>query len=481
MWLGIAMLGALLLRLYRVGEFAVFLSDQAIDSFAVKRILEGSFTLLGPRSSVGGFFNGPIVYYLMTPFYYLFKLDPLSGTHFQILLQVATIPFLFIVASRLVNRTTGWVSIIIFALSPLLIYYSRATFNSYPAIFFSTIVLFFLSDPSLQKCMSENSKSLTSKRPLIMLTIAGISLGFLVQMHYLLYIYAFFYFLYVVITYRRLTWVVSFVIGLGLGILPFLLFEIRHQFFNVHAIFTHLVQSGGVHTSSIVVLESTLVALGKIGGLYSTFGGGVLVLIVLIAFKELPKQQHTKLMHFTCLAMLVSIVVYRGFIQTHYLIGAHVSLIILVSSVIARFKLNSKQAIGSSLLAFGIVMIVNASFRVLPEQDGLGLQDQRKVVIYIAKHAPKAPWNITQDAQQDNRAMPLRYLLALDPNIIQPLPVEDYGSNEYLFIVHLNKKPISEIQTWEVRSFGKLFQEVESTEINMNYTLSLLKKNNTSK
>jgi hypothetical protein len=59
---------AFVLRMYHIDRLAVFLSDQAIDSFVVKDILAGHFTLLGPRASVGQFFNGPIVYYLMTQF-----------------------------------------------------------------------------------------------------------------------------------------------------------------------------------------------------------------------------------------------------------------------------------------------------------------------------------------------------------------------------------------------------------------------------
>jgi len=52
----IILLGAFL-RTYRMEELAVFLADQASDSTKVYNITHGDFTLLGPITSVGGFYT----------------------------------------------------------------------------------------------------------------------------------------------------------------------------------------------------------------------------------------------------------------------------------------------------------------------------------------------------------------------------------------------------------------------------------------
>jgi len=70
----IIMIIAAVIRTYHMRDLAVFLADQASDSTAVFNILKGDFTLLGPITSVGGFYNGPIVYYLMAPIFWIFKL-----------------------------------------------------------------------------------------------------------------------------------------------------------------------------------------------------------------------------------------------------------------------------------------------------------------------------------------------------------------------------------------------------------------------
>jgi len=43
-----------------------FLGDEGRDVLIVYNILHGKLTLLGPTASVGGFFLGPIYYYLVT-------------------------------------------------------------------------------------------------------------------------------------------------------------------------------------------------------------------------------------------------------------------------------------------------------------------------------------------------------------------------------------------------------------------------------
>jgi len=72
--------------------------------------------------------------------------------------------------------------------------------------------------------------------------------------------------------------------------------------------------------------------------------------------------------------------------------------------------------------------------------------------------------------------MPLRYLLALDNRLKQPLPVEDYKSNKELFVIVPVEKRIGDINTWEVESFGKSYDEIANLPINTSYSLIYLIK-----
>ena len=74
----IIVIGAFL-RLYRLPNFATFLSDQGRDAIIIKRIVTFEhWPAIGAPSSVGQIYLGPFYYYLMVPFLALFQLQPIG-------------------------------------------------------------------------------------------------------------------------------------------------------------------------------------------------------------------------------------------------------------------------------------------------------------------------------------------------------------------------------------------------------------------
>lgn len=462
-WLTISIiifLGALI-RFFNVGELAVFLADQAIDSYAVKQILEGNLTLLGPRASVGQFFNGPIVYYLMLPWYAVMSADPLAGTIFQIMLQLFAMPFLYLIGKRFGGSVVGYAALLLFAFSPLLIWYSRATFNSYPAIPFGIFILYVLTTLPFSR---------------FSLVVAGILMGMFVQMHYFLYAFAGIFLLYILfVSAKKIHSTFWSSLGLIIGLAPFLIFELRHNFFNIRGIV-----SMGQSTDSVGLWERLLsigMAFGSLIGLSNGVLGLITLVCVSIMFIKLGKNHYRVLYALGLLTTVTLSIFYRGYMQTHYLIGFMPIFILGFATIWA--KLFPKNG----LLVLGIIMIIvimyqrNELFAIAKYHDGISIQDTRRIVETIKRWKTNSDsWNVTQDAQQDNRAMPIRYLLSLDKSIAQPLPVEDYQSNRELFIVALRDKPLREIDTWEVQSFGDNYTIIEKTEINKKYILYYLRR-----
>src|SRR3989344_9290809 len=64
------------LRLYRISDYMTFLGDEGRDLLEVRKILSGNLVFLGPRSSAADFYYGPIYFYFITPFLWLFRYDP---------------------------------------------------------------------------------------------------------------------------------------------------------------------------------------------------------------------------------------------------------------------------------------------------------------------------------------------------------------------------------------------------------------------
>jgi 4-amino-4-deoxy-L-arabinose transferase-like glycosyltransferase len=205
-----------------------FLGDEGRDVLVVKRMLvDHKFTLLGPTASVGGFFLGPIYYYFMLPFLWLFRLDPVGPAVMVALFGVATVFLVYKVGKDFFGQSAGFSAALLYALSPLAIAYSRSSWNPNLMPFFSLLIIYFLW------------RTVVAKRPGY-LFIVGFLFGIALQLHYLatfLMIIATLYLLFFLPGFKYLKY---YLLGLGgflLGWLPFLLFELRHSFPNLKTLY----------------------------------------------------------------------------------------------------------------------------------------------------------------------------------------------------------------------------------------------------
>ena len=465
----IVALGAVI-RFYKIGDLAIFLADQASDSTAVLHILRGHPTLLGPISSVGGFYNGPIVFYLLLPFYWFFSADPISGTVFQTMLSLATIPLLYLLGKKLQNATVGLIAAFLFAISPMMVDYSRAAFIPYPAVFFSTLILYLL--------LAVIDRFSWWKTALI-----GLFIGFILQMHYLtvsLLLMTFFYPLFIEKKLVRLSYYLWLIVGIIAGFSPFLLFEIRHQFLNLRLIIGYLTTSKGTVKSITNIFQvwptvtaSLLTAnnfwLGLIS-FFMTFLGA----IVLTWKKSIKKQYAQVFFLLFGLTFLVGIL-YGGKMQSHYVVVFHTTLILLFSLVLCSFLKTNRMLIAAVCI---FLMLMNSNKwnwqkTSHPVQDGLTIADFKKASAIIKNDQHKRVYNVAMHAQGDNRAMPLRY--ALEVINETPQPYTDYASSDTLYFITRKNEPITEQKMWEFTSFGPS-QVQTKWEINRQYFLYRLEK-----
>jgi len=99
---------AALLRFYHLADYLQFLGDQGRDVLVVKQmIVDHKWTLLGPNASVGGFFTGPIYYYFMVPFLWLFNLDPVGPAVMAGFFGLGTIVLLYLFCRDLFGQKTA--------------------------------------------------------------------------------------------------------------------------------------------------------------------------------------------------------------------------------------------------------------------------------------------------------------------------------------------------------------------------------------
>ena len=113
--------------------------------------LAWAFNLLGPTSSVGGFFLGPIYYYFMAPFLWLFNYNPVGPAVMVALFGIATVWLIYKFCKDFFNAKVGLMAALLYAISPLVIAYSRSSWNPNPLPFFSLLTFISLYKGALEK------------------------------------------------------------------------------------------------------------------------------------------------------------------------------------------------------------------------------------------------------------------------------------------------------------------------------------------
>lgn len=239
----IVLIIATFMRLYRLKNYLVFLGDEGRDVLVVRHILQGDLTFLGPTASVGGFFLGPIYYYFMVPFLFLFNYDPVGPAVMVALFGVATVWLLYKVAKEFFGIVPAFVAALLYAISPLVIVYSRSSWNPNIVPFFTLLAMYTLYKAG-------------EKKSIKLYVVLGVLLGILLQLHYLTTFLGLIIGAYVLcgifsgvpkkITVRIvscLKFYVAIFIGFIIGWSPFLVFEIKHGLPNIRSIFEFVFKS----------------------------------------------------------------------------------------------------------------------------------------------------------------------------------------------------------------------------------------------
>lgn len=217
-------------RLYRIADYLTFLGDEGRDVLVVRRMLvDHKFTLLGPTASVGGFFLGPIYYYFMAPFLWAFNYNPVGPAVMVALFGVVTIFLLYKVGRKFFGETAGLCAAFIYAVSPVVVAYSRSSWNPNLVPFFSLLSIYLA-----YKIAAENRWRL--------MFWLGLLFGINLQLHYLVTFLAAAVIIYL-LSYGRLKKLKEYglaIVGGIAGLSPFLLFEIRHGFPNLISLFNFI-------------------------------------------------------------------------------------------------------------------------------------------------------------------------------------------------------------------------------------------------
>ena len=166
-------IAALFLRLYRINEYMTFLGDEGRDVRIVRDLItKGNLVFIGPQTSIGNMYLGPLYYYMMAPSLFISNLNPVGPAIMNALLGTLTVFLTYFLGKRWFGSSTGLIAAFLFAISPVAIIYSRSSWNPNPMPFFALLSVWAIYETWKNKIFH-------------WLPVAGIAFAAALQMHYL--------------------------------------------------------------------------------------------------------------------------------------------------------------------------------------------------------------------------------------------------------------------------------------------------------
>jgi len=447
-FLAILLISALL-RFWRLEQMTTFGGDQGYDFLIVKSILQGKFTLLGPKigpyNNFGNLYLGPAYYYLIAPWLLLFNFDPIGPAFFTVLTALATILTIFITACKFLSKKAAVLSSAFYGFNALLIEQSRAASNPHLIPFFSAVAIY-----SYLKMTAGKSKSL------IWPLLSGFSVGIAAQLHYLALSQLIIISIFLGIS-KKYKFLLLTTIGFVFALSGEILFEIRHNFFITNLVILQIHQGKIVSLGTIFKnLNSSVIMTNSIFFLLP-------VSIILVFFYKNFLQNKTLLFFLaTVILGFLFVVIYPGSPQPQYFSPTYVSIILLLSAVFVRiFKISKNLFIKlAAALIISLYFLINIANYHLFRKNGYTMPEGWNMTgIKIASKAiandvnDKKTFNVAATLDGDTRAMPYRYMLSVYGK--NPLPVERYPESEVIYLVSRDsEEQIKKYTVWEIASFS---------------------------
>lgn len=396
---------------YRIDQTFIFNNDEGRDALIAFRMIQTKTpVLLGPETSVGNMYLGPFYYYLMVPSLLLFGLNPVGPAMMVALLGVLTTLGIIYLGKKWGNTWSGIVAGLFYALNPVMLHYSRSSWNPNVVPFFSLLLLI--------------NWSIKSKwSPLIF----GILSGIIFQLHYVALVLPGLLFL-------QETWqlyknrqfntfpkyLLTIITGFILATSPFWLFEARHRFINTRALGTYISEKGSESVTvypkylTRVMTNSQTVIRGIIGSKSESQSGlslpivilsGVILLVYCVSCRNI--------LSFILLGSILITSLLKENIYVHYL-----SFLFPVISLIIGLSLTSKKWLLAGATAILLIFLARPIFLDLKYNLYEVVSSQtiraQNVADYIVKESNGAPYNIVNSSTSSSST--ILYYLAISKN-----------------------------------------------------------------
>jgi len=399
--LGVLLVGALFVRLYRLDELLGFWYDQGRDALVIWDFThKGKLFLVGPMMGATGIFRGPWYYWLIAPLYLAGRGDPLWPAYFLILTSVISIFVLYKVGKEVGGVKAGLIAAFVASVSYYVVGASRWLSNPTPMLLVSTLLIW-----AVFRFLEKKVWSL----PLIALLIGlGLSFGAATELFYIPAML-------IIILMKKNNIPKPKVILLSLFLffstfLPQVIFEIRHRGVLFGAINKFLVEEKSFTLSFWEYFRSRL---SFFYGLFSSkfwidgknlFTPFFLIIVgyLIGKWKEIWGNEKFRVVLIFATAPFLGTLFLRGNqgnIYEYYYTGYYLIFILLFSVILARM---SEKFLGKAILAFFLIVVsiqnyhsFQKDFSVsLASPNAISYKNQLSAIDWIYTDAGSAGFNV---------------------------------------------------------------------------------------
>lgn len=404
---------AAFLRLYKIDQYMTFLGDEGRDAIIVRRLLvEFDPILVGPGTSIGNMYLGPLYYYLIAPALFLANLSPVGPSVFVALIGVITVWMVWYITRSWFGKAAGIIASLVYALSPTVIVYSTSSWNPNVMPFFALICIW-----AIWKLWNSGSYK--------WLLVLGVSFAFVMQSHYLGLLLVPVLALFWILTlfkvrrskkdlYKLLK---SSFASLAIFIVlmsPLVIFDARHGWRNFSAMKTFFSERQTTVSAKpwsalpniIPIWEdvSTRLLAGRTEWFGMWMAGGLIVAGVFVYFRgQFARAQKRALFLIVIwlIAALVGLGLYKQEIYDHYYGFFFPAPYILLGAVISKFWQKSFLSKVLFIGVFGLVVyvsLINNPFRFPPAKH---LQRTKDVAQIIREASNDEKFNLAVVAERN--------------------------------------------------------------------------------
>jgi 4-amino-4-deoxy-L-arabinose transferase-like glycosyltransferase len=140
----ILILVAAFLRLYNLQNSLQFQGDQGRDALIVSRIfMQKDLVFIGPVTSVGNMYLGPLYYYFMLPFLWLTYPNPMGPVYAVAILGIISVWLMYYLGKKLIGQRAALIATTFFTFASTVITYTRFSWNPNPAPLVSILMIYF--------------------------------------------------------------------------------------------------------------------------------------------------------------------------------------------------------------------------------------------------------------------------------------------------------------------------------------------------